>query len=355
VIEIWTALTSVVAVLCAGLIGMALTRVPRSGVRAPLYGLIAAGVVWLIGSLIAGCATTGSVGRSVGLAVLYTGAIALPSLRFLVSIRWAQQADPGLPLHARIFIRAPLLWSAVLWLVMITNPAHTAFWTASGSGDLTHGPFWFALVVPAYLLVLATLGLEACVMGRATRSDVRRQSAYLIAASFVTLVGGLVYAGGLLASDPGSTVLAVSGALVTLGIARDGLFGVMPAALPAIADQHPDGLVVTGPDGHMRFANARARELLAPIGLRPDVPFALLLRDARLHPETPLDLERASEQTWWNALAGLHGVPFRLDGERPRWLHMSASALRGRRGRIRGYWLRITERIEEPETRLKIA
>lgn len=359
-IEFWTALTSVVAGLCAGLIGMALTRVPRSGVRAPLHGLIAAGVVWLIGSLLCGSATSGSAtegsaARSVGLVALYTGAIALPCLRFLVSLRWARQVDPGLPLHAPIWIRAPLLSSLVLWLVMITNPVHGALGMASEGADPTHAPFWYALVLPAGLLMLTTLGVEACVAGRASPGDVRRQSAYLISASVVTLVGGVVSASGFLPIDPGSTLLAVAGALVAVGIAREGLFGVMPAALPAIADEHPDGVVVTGPDGKMRFANARARELLAPIGLRQDVPFAELLRDARLHPETPLDLERASDQTWWNALAGLHGLQFRLEGERPSRLHMGASALRGRRGRVRGYWLRISERIDEPARRSKIA
>ncbi len=354
-VEVWAALTSVVAGVCAGLIGMALTRVPGGRVRAPLYGLIAAGVLWLVGDLISRCATGGTFGREIGVAVLHTGVITLPTLRFLVSLVWARQVDPDFPLRGRIWSHAPLLWSAVLWLAMLTHPTQPVLWSTRAGGEVIHGPHWFAIALPACLLILAALGVEILVSRRMPHGDVRRQAAHLIAASCVTLVAGFAYASGLLPVDPTPTVLAVSGALITFGIAREGLFGVLPAALPEIANEHPDGLVITGADGRMRFANARARELLDPIGLRQDVPFAALLRDARLHPETPLDLERASEQSWWNALAGLHGVPFRLDGDRPRRLHMNASALRGRRGRIRGYWLRISERIDEPEKRLKIA
>jgi PAS domain-containing protein len=350
--DMWATLTGVATGLCVGLIGMALTRVPRSQVRAPLFGLIAAGVVWVVGGEIAACTTSDTAGRRIGVILLYSGVIALPALRFVVSLDWARQVDPAFPLRARGWTSGPFTWATLLWLGLMTNPWHGRLLTSRSDGGLDPGPLWLAMALPAVLLVAGALAIEVRVRRGTAMRHLRRQSTLLIAASVVTLVGGLGRASGLVPIDLTPLVLGVAGALLCLGIAREGILGVIPAALPAIVEEHPDGLVVTGSDGYMRYANARARELLAPIGLRLDVPFATLLRDVRLHPDTPVDLVQASDQTWWNVLAGLHGVPFRLDAEQPRWLHLSARALRGRRGRIRGYWLRISDKTDEPKPSL---
>ena len=51
---------------------------------------------------------------------------------------------------------------------------------------------------------------------------------------------------------------------------REGLFGVLPAALPVIFEHDRDGLLVVRPGGRLVHCNPRARELLAPAPLGVD-------------------------------------------------------------------------------------
>src|SRR5262245_2535700 len=347
--EIWQVLSAVFTGLAVGLIGLALARLPRSAIAPPLYGHVAAGGLWAIGNLIANTATTMGW-KEAGVAILYTGAIALPSFWWAVALRWAEEEGARLPFRGAAWRNVPYAFAAAMWLVMITNPWHGAFLTPVVRGHNLYQPFWFVMAVPNYALILGALAVELAVMVRVRSREVRRQGALLITASLVTLAGNLLYVFGQVPFDPTSVVLSASGALLALGMAREGLFGVVPTALLDVAARHPDGLVVTGPDGRVRYTNPRSRSLLAPIDVLRGAPLLELLRDSRLRTDPPDTNGQPAEAPWmtWVMLTRPSGVTLLLDGAPPRWLHLSAKAVYGRRG-WKGHCIRISDQTAQKD------
>jgi signal transduction histidine kinase len=151
--------------------------------------------------------------------------------------------------------------------------------------------------------------------------------------------------------DPTPVMLGASGTLLVFGMAREGLFGVLPNALRDFAIAHPDGLVAVGPDGHPRFANARAHELLAPIEISSERPFGHVLDDGRLRAEMEAIAEGES-QAARACLARPGGVLYRLDAGRPRWLQIQAIPVEGIFGRTKGYGVRIIDLTAHREAEL---
>lgn len=348
--EVWLTLFAVILGLSAGLIGVALARMPRTSVAPPLYAFVGAGLLWGIGGLIADTAID-LASKQAGIAILYSGSITLPALWWMIALRWADEAGAELPFRSAAWTHVPLAFAGSMWLVMITNPWHGAFLTPIVGGHNIYQPFWYVIAIPSYGLILAALGVGLAVIHRSSLRETRRQGAVLVSASLVTLVGNAIYVGGLISVDTTPVVLAASGALLVVGMAREGLFGVMPWALPEIAANHPDGLIIVGPDGHTRFANARAHELLAPIDIRSSLSFVDILGDARFRPESS-DLVEGAAGEPWATLTRDGGVLFRLEGDCPRWLHLSASVVRGLRGRTRGHYIRIIDLTSQREAEL---
>lgn len=341
-------MSGAVVLLGTAISGAALARLPRSGVRAPLYAFILSGICWAAGDWIADGAQDLGI-KQLGVAVLYTGAIFMPALWWMIVLRWAEEVGARLPLSARAWQWLPIAWAALMWGVMITNPWHGAFLTpVVGAGNNVYGAFWFVAAFPNYALVLAALALEIAVTRRVRRPSVHRQAAFLIAASSVTLIGNWLYVTGIAHVNLTAPVLTISVVLLVVGMAREGLFGVLPAAMSAVADAHPHGIVVVGSDGFPVYANRRARGLLAPVGLDRDQPVLDLLRDPRLCPEPGLP---ADEARCWRALSHATGVLFQVHGERPRWIQAIASAI-GDGGEGRGRVLHLYDATERHQAEL---
>lgn len=348
--EGWQLLSAVVAGLAAGLIGMAILRLPRSPVGPPLLAFVAAGVIWAFGDLVAEAAT-GMAVKHAGLILLYTGAIAMPACWWAIALRWAEQTEARLPFRSAAWRWVPFAFAGAMWLAMLTNPWHGGFLTPVIGGRNVYGPLWYAMAIPNYALIVAALCVELAVVVRVPHRQVRHQGAFLITASLVTLIGNWLYVEGVAPVNLTQVVLGASGTLLVFGMAREGLFGVLPSALRDFAIDHPDGLVAVGPDGHTRFANARAHELLAPIEISSEVPFADVLEDERLHPESvPLAEGTLGELRF--CLERPEGVLFRLDAGRPRWLQMHAAPVHGTFGGTKGCGVRIIDLTAHREAEL---
>jgi signal transduction histidine kinase len=352
-LDIWLALSGVVGGLSIGLIAVAVRRLPRTPMRPVLYAFVASGVLWSIGDLIASAATSAGW-KHAGLAVLYTGAITLPALWWWVALRWADDVEAGLPLRHRLWRWGPLLWAGAMWTVMLTNPWHGAFITPVIGGHNVYQPAWYAMALPNYGLILASLAVELEVARRVARSEVRRQAAFMIAASGVTLLSNALYVSRVVELNATTVTLSVSTALLLVGMAREGLFGVLPAALSAIAAGHPDGLVVVGPDGRVRYANRRAHELLAPFGLGPKVGILDAFRSAERVAEVEDGEQLWSDVRWWKRLVTARGVTLRL-ADQSRWLHLTATPVHGRWLGERGHCLRIADATARKRAELAAA
>jgi len=351
--QIWLALSGLIGGLCIGLVAVALSRLPRTPIRPILYAFIGSGVLWIVGDLIASLATSPGW-KQAGIVILYTGAITLPALWWLVALRWADDVEAGLPMRAPLWRWVPLGWAGAMWLVMITNPWHGAFITPVVGGSNVYQPFWYVMALPNYALILASFAVELEVARRVPRREVRRQASFMIAASGVTLVCNALYASGLVELNATVVSLSVSSALLLVGMAREGLFGVLPAAFSAIAAGHPDGLVVVGPDRRVRYANGRAHELLAPFAPSRNVRALEAFQNAELVTEIDEGGELGSDELWWERLASPEGLTVRMIGGN-RWLHLGATPVQGRGLAERGYFLRIGDATARKRAELAAA
>lgn len=349
--EVWHALSAVVAGLAVGLIGTALARLPRTPIAPPVYAFVGAGVLWAVGDLIADTATNMAWKRT-GVEILYTGSIAMPACWWAIALRWSEEVGAGLPMRSPLWIRVPFAFAALMWVAMITNPWHEAFLTPVLGGRNIYEPLWYAMAAPNYALIVAAFVVELAVVARVARRDVRHQGAFMIAASLLTLLGNWAYVSETFEVNLTQAVLGISATLLVVGMAREGLFGVLPTALRDFAADHPDGLIVVDPEGYVRFSNARAQALLAPIEITGGVPLSKTLRDARLRTETPVPLDSIGG----DPCAGLDrpgGALFRLDAGRARWLHIRATPVRGNLGRRKGHGVRVTDLTAHREAELQ--
>jgi signal transduction histidine kinase len=351
--QIWLALSGVIGGLCIGLISLAVLRLPRTPIRPILYAFLGSGVLWIVGDLIASLATT-SGWKQAGLAILYTGAITLPALWWLVALRWADDVEAGLPLRSPAWRWVPLAFAGAMWLVMITNPWHGAFITPVIGGHNVYQPLWYAATLPNYGLILASLAVALEVARRVARSEVRRQASFMIAASGFTLLCNALYVSRVVELNATVVSLSISSALLLVGMAREGLFGVLPAALSAIAAGHPDGVVVVGPDRRVRYANGRAYVLLGPFVPRANVPILDAFRGAEQVAEIDGGGELGSEERWWKRLASREGLTVRMAGD-SRWLHLAATPVQGRGRGETGYYLRIGDATARKRAELAAA
>jgi signal transduction histidine kinase len=317
----------------------------------PLLWFVVAVAAWAFGELVASGADDMAQKR-IGLAFLYGGAIFLPTCWWTLAVRWAQEVEGLERLRSRLWLRAPLLWAGAMALVAASNPWHGEFLTPVLGGRNQYGPLWWVMAIPNYALIMAAAALVIQVLRRVGRPAVRWQGIVLISSSGLTLFSHFAY---LLGSEvrPVTTVLvfATAAAILALGMYREGLFGVLPAALPVVFEHDQDGLLVMRPGGRLVHCNPRARELLAPVRLGVD---------ARIPQDLPGLVPAAGrrpidgsandpDSLWWSEVLRSGGRLYRYGPDSARSLHVSGHAVRDRSDRLVALVLRVRDVTAEEE------
>jgi signal transduction histidine kinase len=350
--DVWQLMSAGTVGLCIGLVLVALARLPDSRVVRPLLCFTITVVLWTLGELVASGADD-MVRKQIGLTLLYSGTIFLPACWWTLAVRWAQEVEGRARLRRRLWVRAPLLWAGAMWLVMMSNPWHGWFLTPVLGGRNVYGSLWWVMAIPNYALILAAAGLVIRVAWRVDRPAVRRQGIVLVSSSGLTLFSNWAYLFDAGVRPVGTLlVFAIAAAILALGMHRQGLFGVLPVALPVIFEHDPDGLLVVHPGGRLAHCNPRAREILAP---------AHLVVDARIPPDLS-GLVRAVDGRpgessavdpgvrWWSDVLDSGGQRYRYGPGAARCLHFSGHAVRGRSGRLVALVLRVRDVTVEEET-----
>ncbi len=353
--DLWQAISVGLVGLCVGLVLVALTRLPDSRVIRPILCLMLTVVFWSLGELVANHAED-MTHKQIGLLILYTGTTFLPACWWAVAVRWAQELKGEAWLTRRFWVRAPVFWAVAMWLVMVSNPLHGWFLTPVLGGRNEYGPLWWVMAIPNYALILAAGGLVIRASWRVGRPAVRRQAVVLVACSGFALLSNWVFLLGSEVRPTGTQlVFATAAAIFALGLYRQSLFGVLPAALPVIFEHDPDGLLVVRPGGRLVHCNRRARELLAPVqpgvelgvGVRipDDLPGLLPAADAH-----PADGGAADAGLrWWLEVLDPGGRVYPYGPDTARFLNVSGHAVRGRGDRIVALALRVRDVTDEEE------
>ena len=124
-------------------------------------------------------------------------------------------------------------------------------------------------------------------------------------------------------------LISVAVLILVVGMLRQGLFGVVPAALRVIASHDPDGLLVVRGE-RLVHINPRARELLSPVELAVSAPMPDALGARRLRQDGTRAVPDWDE--WWRAVLAPGGALYRYDGDTQRWLRVSAQPVYARGG-----------------------
>lgn len=349
--------------LGAGFVGLwlggilALARLSSTPLSGTILSFAVCAALWALGDLVATYATD-LFWKQLGLATLYSGAIFVPALWWSLSLRWAEGRHVNLPVDVQLWTRLPLAYAGVMWLAMLSNPWHGHFIQPVIGGRNLFGALWWLMALPNYALILGAGAVELRVLLRSESPKARSQSAFMIAASGITLLANWAYMAGL--GGPGKApVFILSGACVILviGMLRQGLFGVLPVALPVIASNDPDGLLVVRPSGRLVDANPRARTLLAPADLTGGARLPELLAPRLMHRNgarvaTP---DHTRQEHWWHALLRPGGALYRYDNDdQVRWLRISGQPVHARRGRLVAHCLRIHDATDEQRAELEV-
>ena len=175
--------------------------------------------------------------------------------------------------YSRVAWTGDRLLRTLVWIVpaatlvlALTNEQHWFHWSAieefrtiDGTRLIyTAGPWYWIHVAYSYALIL--IGTLILVRGlRRFPPPYRRQTTMIIIGALVPWAGNLLYLGGVW---PGFDVtplsFAVSGALITLGIYRYRLFGLVPVAREMVVDSMEDGVLVLDPQRRIVDLNAAA-------------------------------------------------------------------------------------------------
>jgi len=327
----------------------ALWRLPDPRFFRPLVGLIIAAFLWATGEIVTSLSPD-LLWEQVGIAVLYSGSIFMAPVWWLITLRWAAEQDVPLPFTAPGWQRWPFAWAGCMWLVMLSNPWHGLFLTPIVGDRNLYPPLWWAMALPSYALAAGAFGVAIYAL-RATRArTVRRQAVLMACAGSVMVLSNWLY---VLRDAPtiNATLLALaaSGAVIMAGLYREGLFGLLPVALPVIAARDPDGLVLLRSGGRVAWANARARELFAPVELVTNLrlPQAFLGRLSEPDLSQPDDLAAGFEEVWWQRLLAPAGRLVRFGENGERWLRLRAQAIRGSGGQLVALCLRTRDVTDE--------
>jgi signal transduction histidine kinase len=354
--EIWGLLGAVLVGLWTGGI-LALTRFPKTPLSRTFRGFGLCAALWALGDLIGGRAPD-LFWKQVGITIHYSGAIFLPSLWWILSLHWAKERGAAPAIDTRRWTRVPLAFAATMWLVMVTNPWHRHFLEPVLGWRNLYGPLWWVMAVPNYALILASFAVAVWVLRRSRLPAVRRQGALMIAASGLTLVAHWVYVSGV-GTGANATIplLAVAATILAVGMLREGLFGVLPAALSVIAADNSDGLVVGRRDGRVIYANARALAALAPARLDKETPLSSALGSRLLRPDgVPLAALTglASQEDWWRTVLESPDALYRYGTDDVRWLRISVCPVRGLAGRLLAHCLRIRDVTDEQRAEIEL-
>jgi signal transduction histidine kinase len=338
-------------VLGAGLVGvwvggvLVLTRLADTRVPAPLRAFALCAASWALGDLVAQVAPD-LLWKQLGLALLYTGAIFVPPLWWILALRWAAERGAAPWLRPPLWTWGPFAFATLMWVVMLTNPWHGLFLEPVVGGRNLYHPLWWVMAVPSYALILAALALELQALRPPNTPRVRRQAACMIAASGGTLVANWSYVAGLTdASYATIPLLLTGGVILGVGMLREGLFGVLPVALPVITSHDPDGLLVVRPDGRLIHANPRAGAILAPLVLMAERPILPALARRLTRPDARPDPGGAAPR--WESLLQPGSALYRYDGEPMRWLRTTSQPVHGSAGRLLAHCLRLHDATDE--------
>ncbi len=218
--------------------------------------LLLAAALWSLGQVLELEASTEAT-RLFWAVVQLPGVAAAPVAWFLFAQRFAGRARWLRPGPA-LLLALPALATLALGLAQPAPGVDGPFLAALSS----YGPWYAAHVAYATLLLAAgALRLQPALLERMAGESRPLRAAMLLAA-WLPLPGFLLARAAPLAVDLAPVAFTASGALITWGLLRHGLWALVPVALRTVFDQMIDGVLVVNAQERIVEANPAAVALL---------------------------------------------------------------------------------------------
>lgn len=338
-------------VMIAGLSAVVALRQPFSPLRRPLLLANAAALIFVLGDLGTLFAPDLPT-KHLALALLYGGGLWIPPLWWWLAVRFREMHAPPTR-WSPWMVRGPVVFSAAVWLVALTNVLHGRFVTPVLDGRNVHHEGFVVAIAGSYAIALAVCAVHArLALRRDLAVRVRLQALLLAAATLAPLTCNLLYNATPWngAADPTVTGLAVTSALLVLGIYGARLFGLSPVALREVIRHDASGVLLVDRLGRLCFANEALKTLLGT-DLEPGARAVGALA-ARLR-ATESD-ERVPEGELWSQAykPDRHGsgILYRLAGDEARFAWVSVKPIPSRWRSEAAWCFRV-----EDVTRLQVA
>ncbi len=269
--------------------------------------------------------------EQLSITVIYSGSLFLLALWWLLAFRFAQAHGIRFSWAKPSLERAPLVWAAVTWACVATNPWHGQFLTPVIGARNEYHWLWWSTIPLGYLLVCLVAAGYATIFRRLRQvPGPRAQSCVMFIATLSTLLANAAYT---LAPFDWPLDISVLGGLLTgglfvVGIYRGTLFDLSAVALREVLRRDPSGLVVANPEGRLLYVNSEARALFTGVDLRPGGLVAEQLVP-QLESADARDPELSPERLWSQiSQVGFAGAPFRTTrGSSSRWLWVTSQPL----------------------------
>jgi len=324
-------------VLALGLLLYVRVRRPPPALWPSLPAVLLGALLFAAGDAVSGFLARGPVTHAAGILALYTGVLLLGPGAWTLALRVAEVQGAPFPWGRARWTRAPLVFAALMWPLVLTNPWHEWFVTPQIASRSTFNWLWYVNTIELHGVIAASALLYLRLAQRARSAAARSQALLMVGALSVPAICNLAYIlpDTVPPFDPTSLGLCATSAVFMFGIYRRRLFALEPIDFAELLRQESDGVLLVDRAGRLLHRNpASDRWVGAQSVAAGDLAFQLLA--GRLVPAAssaaPLDAAQLEVELGSDPQpreGRLYRVP--EDGS---WLRIEATPILSARGRV---------------------
>jgi signal transduction histidine kinase/CheY-like chemotaxis protein len=323
--------------LTLGLLLYVRVRRPPPALWPSLPAVLLGCLLFAAGDAVSGFLAKGPVGHAFGIAALYTGLVLLGPSTWTLALRVAEVQGHPFWWGRAPWTRAPLVFAALMWPLVLTNPWHEWLLSPRIGSRSDFNWLWYVNTLELHGVIAASGVLFLVQAGRARSAAARSQALLMVGALAVPVVCNLIYIlpETPLPFDPTSLGLCATCAVFLFGIYRRRLFALEPIDFAELLRQESDGVLLVDRGGRLLHRNPASDRWLGARSLAAgDLAFEALA--GRLVPAegsggplgaAQLEVELGSDPQ------PREGRLYRLP-EDGSWLRVEATPIRGARGRV---------------------
>ncbi|MAJ62090.1 MAG: hypothetical protein CBC48_20435 [bacterium TMED88] len=255
----WQIATALSIILLLGLGTHIFYRRPPSVLWPSLPLAFGAALLFSVGDLIANQWPDHKAVREVGMFLAYTGLLCITPAWWVFSCRFSQISG-----YSSVCSRFDVRWligiNAILWVALLTNPIHGAFFESHPESRSSYGPLWYLTAAVNYLALLGTVILHS--RGAFLEKDptIRSHCRFLVGAILIPLILNMTYVMSpfVLSYDPTALGFAISSAILLYAVRKRGLFTLEQVSLPSLLNTDLDAIVIISRYRRILYANPAA-------------------------------------------------------------------------------------------------